>query len=130
MQLPFSFVFGVLLDFFDAFFNIPSPSIYMKFILLTFAIILTSLGAFLMIKGNIVLNPADGIVHTISQVTKKDFGFVKNMFDLVSILVTTCICLITKGYIIGIGIGTVLSAIFIGRCIAFYQSIDNRLVHK
>lgn len=130
MQLPFSFVFGCLLDFFDLFFKVKSPSIYTQFILLTFAIIFTSLGAFLMIKNDVVLNPADGIVHTISQVTQRNFGFVKNVFDIVSILLTTCICLITKGYIIGIGIGTVLSAIFIGRFIAFYQRIDNQLIHK
>lgn len=130
MQLPFSFVFGFLIDFFDLFFNFKSPSIYLQFILLTFAIILTSLGAFLMIKGNIVLNPADGIVHTISQVSQKDFGFVKNVFDIVSIVLTSCICLITKGYIIGIGIGTILSAIFIGRCVTFYQNIDNQIIQK
>lgn len=130
MQLPFSFVFGFLIDFFNLFFNFKSPSIYLQFVLLTFAIILTALGAFLMIKGNIVLNPADGIVHTISQVTQKDFGFVKNAFDIISILLTSFICLITKGYIIGIGIGTILSAIFIGRCITFYQNIEKYILEK
>ena len=56
-----------------------------------------------MVLGDIVLNPADGLVHTIGKVTNKDFGFVKNIADLVFIVLTVVICLVTKGYILGIG---------------------------
>lgn len=130
MQLPFSFIFGFFIDFYDSLLDIQPDTIYMQFTLLTLAIILTALGAYLMIKGNIVLNPADGIVHTISQVYQKDFGLVKNIFDIVSIIFTSIVCLTMKGYIIGIGIGTVLSAVFIGRCVTLYQNIENRILHK
>lgn len=62
--------------------------------------------------------------------SKKDFGFVKNIFDILAIILTSLICLAAKGYIIGIGIGTVLSAIFIGRCVALYQTIENGIFNK
>lgn len=130
MQLPFSFIFGFFIDFYDSLLDIQPDTIYMQFTLLTLAIILTALGAYLMIKGNIVLNSADGIVYTISQVYQKDFGLVKNIFDIVSIILTSIVCLTMKGYIIGIGIGTVLSAVFIGRCVTLYQNIENRILHK
>lgn len=78
-----------------------------------------------MVLGDIVLNPADGLVHTIGKVTNKDFGFVKNIADLVFIVLTVVICLVIKGYILGIG--TVASAIFIGRFVALYQNIYNHL---
>ena len=123
MQLPYSFIFGILLDFYNTFLNITIQSISIQFILLFIAILLTALGAFMMLQGNIVLNPADGIVKTLGDVSQKEFGAVKNIFDISSIIITTIICLITKGYIIGIGIGTVLSAILIGRCVALYQKI-------
>ena len=42
-------------------------------------------------------------------------------------MLTVVICLVTKGYILGIGIGTVVSAIFIGRFVALYQNIYNYL---
>lgn len=123
MQLPYSFVFGILLDFYDTFLNITIQSISILFILLFMAILLTALGAFMMLQGNIVLNPADGIVKTLSDISQKEFGVVKNIFDITSIIITIIICLMTKGYIIGIGIGTILSAILIGRCVVLYQKI-------
>ena len=127
IQLPFSFIFGYLIDFYDLFFSYEPTAFYMRIVILIIAIVLTALGAFLMVLGDIVLNPADGLVHTIGKVTNKDFGFVKNIADLVFIVLTVVICLVTKGYILGIGIGTVVSAIFIGRFVALYQNIYNHL---
>ena len=127
IQLPFSFIFGYLIDFYDLFFSYEPTAFYMQIVILIIAILLTALGAFLMVLGDIVLNPADGLVHTIGKVTNKDFGFVKNIADLVFIVLTVVICLVTKGYILGIGIGTVVSAIFIGRFVALYQNIYNHL---
>lgn len=127
IQLPFSFIFGYLIDFYDLFFSYEPTAFYMQIVILIIAIVLTALGAFLMVLGDIVLNPADGLVHTIGKVTNKDFGFVKNIADLVFIVLTVVICLVTKGYILGIGIGTVASAIFIGRFVALYQNIYNHL---
>ena len=127
IQLPFSFIFGYLIDFYDLFFSYEPTAFYMQIVILIIAIVLTALGAFLMVLGDIVLNPADGLVHTIGKVTNKDFGFVKNIADLVFIVLTVVICLVTKGYILGIGIGTVVSAIFIGRFVALYQNIYNHL---
>lgn len=127
IQLPFSFIFGYLIDFYDLFFSYEPTAFYMQIVILIIAIVLTALGAFLMVLGDIVLNPADGLVHTIGKVTNKDFGFVKNIADLVFIVLTVVICLVTKGYILGIGIGTVVSAIFIGRFVALYQNIYNYL---
>lgn len=127
IQLPFSFIFGYLIDFYDLFFSYEPTAYYMQIVILIIAIVLTALGAFLMVLGDIVLNPADGLVHTIGKVTNKDFGFVKNIADLVFIVLTVVICLVTKGYILGIGIGTVVSAIFIGRFVALYQNIYNHL---
>lgn len=127
MQLPFSFVFGYLIDFYDLFFSYKPMFFYEQIIILIIAILLTALGAFLMVFGDIVLNPADGLVHTIAKVVNKDFGFIKNIADLVFIVLTIIICLITKGYVLGIGIGTIVSAIFIGRFVALYQTAYNRL---
>ena len=127
IQLPFSFIFGYLIDFYDLFFSYEPTAFYMQIVILIIAIVLTALGAFLMVLGDIVLNPADGLVHTIGKVTNKDFGSVKNIADLVFIVLTVVICLVTKGYILGIGIGTVVSAIFIGRFVALYQNIYNHL---
>ncbi len=121
LQFPFSLVFSYLLDLYDYLLPFDFEAMAPRFILLFFAIILTALGAYLMVVADIVLNPADGMVNTLTKVTKKQFGLVKNCFDLTMICVTIIICMVVKGYLIGIGIGTIFSAIFIGRCISLYQ---------
>lgn len=123
LQFPFSFLFGFLIDIYNNILKFQVNILYMQYIILTFAILLTAMGAFLMIKSNIVLNPSDGIVNTIANVYNRSFAYTKNIFDLSMVVLTIFICLFTKGYIIGIGIGTILSALFIGRCVSLYQCL-------
>ena len=120
-QLPFSFAFGYLVDLYRI--VIPAQSIMtMKILFLALGIIFTALGATLMVKADLVLNPADGIVNTISKVSGKPFGICKNAFDIIMVLSTVIACLLIGGRILDtIGIGTVLSALLIGRCIALIQ---------
>lgn len=48
-------------------------------------------------------------------------GFTKNCFDLMNITITTCVGLLFAGKLIGIGIGTVLAVIGVGRVIAVFN---------
>lgn len=125
LQFPFSFLFGFLIDIYNNILKFQVNILYIQYIVLILAILLTAMGAFLMIKSNIVLNPSDGIVNTIANVSNRSFAYTKNIFDLTMVALTIIICLFTKGYIIGVGIGTVLSALFIGRCISLYQCVSN-----
>lgn len=124
-QFPFSFLFGFLIDIYNNILKFKVNVLYMQYMVLIFAILLTAMGAFLMIKSNIVLNPSDGIVNTIANVSNRSFAYTKNIFDLFMVTLTIIICLFTKGYIIGVGIGTILSALLIGRCISLYQCVSN-----
>lgn len=123
LQFPFSFVFGVLIDFYASFLNIIPQNMIQQFVILMIAIAVTALGVFMMVTSDYVLNPGDGIVHTLSQVLNQPFGKMKITFDVCMVIVTTILCLLTKGYLIGVGIGTVVSALLIGQFISFYQRI-------
>ncbi len=121
MQIPFSFVFGYITDFYDYFIPFHHLTIYQSFLLLMVGFVLTSLGVYMTVQCNIVVTPVEGIVNTISQVFEIDFSLVKNMFDVSMVCLTIMMCLILRKPIIGIGIGTILSALFIGRMISIYQ---------
>lgn len=123
LQIPFSYLMGLLLDFYDSLMNFTINSIYVSFFLLIIAILLTALGAYLVVSMDFVPNPADGIVNALSFSLHKEFGQVKWMFDCVMICVTTVITLLISGQIIGIGIGTIFSALFIGRIIQVYTRL-------
>lgn len=126
LQIPFSMVFTRFMNVFD---NILPDfkavyegsfwgSIAGRILVLLVAILLTGWGVVLTVNPRLVPNPADGIVHTISECIGKSMGFTKNAFDISCVAITCTMCLIVRGEIIGVGIGTILSMLLIGRVIA------------
>lgn len=121
LEIPLSFAFGILTDAYD--FLIPELNLspfwgYIFFILTMF---ITAMGVFLCVKTDFVLTPTDGIVNTISEVFHISFSTVKNIFDISLVAISVLLCLINHTNFYGIGMGTVLSAIFIGRIIKIYE---------
>lgn len=69
----------------------------------------------------VIPNPGDGIVQAISDTIHKSTGFTKNCFDLFNICVTISVGLIFAHHLVGIGLGTVLAVIGVGRAIAAFN---------
>lgn len=88
LEIPLSFVFGYLNDFYDYIIHITPSSFIHSLLLLCIALLCISLGVYLTSETNFVLNPGDGIVKTISEVFHYPFYNVKNMFDISMILCT------------------------------------------
>lgn len=123
LQMPFSFLFGLVLNVYDAVLNLNPMSLGAKFFVLAAAILLTSLGTFLMTAGNLILNPPDGFVRTLSDFSGKTLGLVRNIFDISMVIISGILSLVLCGKTVGIGIGTLLSALLIGRFISFFQRL-------
>ena len=81
------------------------------------AILLTGLGDALTVNMRIVPNPGDGIVNAIGQVSGKDMGFSKNLFDSFCVIIKLVIGLFTSRLFYGIGPGTVIAVLATGRVI-------------
>lgn len=122
LQIPFSLVFGAVTDLYDQVIPFHSLTMIQAFFLLITAFLFTSMGVFLTVQCNFVVTPVEGIVNTVSKVFKLKFGVVKNCFDISMILITVFLCLLLHQPILGIGIGTVLSAIVLGRLIGMYEN--------
>ena len=88
---------------------------------LILAILLTGLGVVLSVDMRLVPNPGDGIVQAISDRTGKSLGLTKNLFDIGCIITTIALGLTMEGKLIGIGLGTVLAVIGVGRAIALFN---------
>lgn len=128
LQIPLSIVFTRFMNLFAD--NIPDfspkgtntlPHFCLQLLVLLVALILTGIGAVMSLNMRIVPNPGDGIVQAVSDCIHKSVGFTKNCFDLFNVSLTVCIGLISTGHLIGIGIGTVLSMIGVGRVIAVFN---------
>jgi uncharacterized membrane protein YczE len=144
LQLIVSLVFTRFLNVFDYIIpNLGSESMQGTFwgslagriLALVVAIILTGIGAALSLNMRIVPNPGDGIVQTIADAVGKDNGFIKNCVDITCVIFTCTTGLVIAHKIVGIGIGTLLAMIGVGRVIAVFNHftknktdllIDNR----
>ena len=117
LQLPLSLVFTRFMNLFSSW--IPAPEqVGMRFVVLLCGIILTGIGAAMSLNMRIVPNSGDGIVQAIADTIRKPVGFTKNCFDLCNICITITVSLVFAHKLIGVGIGTVVAVLGVGRVIA------------
>ena len=128
LQLPLSLVFTRIMNVFeimipqmntlqDGFFS----SMPGRLVALAVAIIATGVGAAATLDMRLIPNPGDGIVQSLSDLSKKETGFVKNVFDGINVSLTVIISLIAEGNIIDIGAGTIIAFLGVGRVIAVFN---------
>jgi uncharacterized membrane protein YczE len=125
LQIPLSFVFGFVIDFYDALIPAWNLTTFEQGILLLIAILFTPISVTLSVRVYFVVAPPDGMVQTISSVSGREYGWMKNAFDIAMVCVTLGPCLGTRSPLYGLGIGTILSAVLNGRLIhTFSQALD------
>lgn len=121
LQLPLSLIFTRFMNLFSAWIPAPSQGFLAKLVVLLIGIICTGIGAAISLNMRIIPNPGDGIVQAIADGIHKPVGFTKNCFDLLNICITISVSLIFARRLIGIGLGTVLSVLGVGRVIAVFN---------
>lgn len=121
LQLPLSLVFTRFMNLFSALLPTPGDELPGKLLVLALGIIFTGIGAAVSLNMRIIPNPGDGIVQAIADTAGASVGLTKNCFDLFNICLTTCIGLLFAHKLIGIGLGTVLAVLGVGRVIALFN---------
>lgn len=111
---------GLVIDFYDNLMDFRAQTLPVSFLLLAVAIVCTAFGAYVTVTMDFIPNPADGMARAVGVALHREFGQGKLIFDCVMISVTAVISLVFARRIIGIGVGTVLSAIFIGKLIQLF----------
>lgn len=135
LQIPLSLVFTRFLNLFGSF--LPDFSsgaagwtehFPLRLLILILAILCTGVGAAMSLSMRIVPNPGDGIVQTIADCIHRNVGFTKNCFDLCNITLTIVLGFLLAGHLVGVGIGTVLAVIGVGRVIALFQNLAGQKI--
>jgi len=112
---------SMVTSFFIGLFNVIVPDakgMTYRILFLILAIVLTGIGAAVTVGMRLIANPGDAIAYVVGLKLKKNFGFGKNVFDFTCLAASVIISLLAAGHLVGIGIGTVCSMIFIGRVVA------------
>ena len=75
---------------------------------------------------NLIMNPGDGIVLSMSNRMKREMGFAKNVYDILCVVFTCVSGMLIRGRIVGIGLGTVISMVCVGRFIALINKVSKK----
>ena len=128
LQLVVSLLFSRVLNVFVALITYDGVrhGFVMNFVLLVVAIVFIGIGVSGSVKMKLIPNPGDGIVQAVAEKAGWEQGFVKNVFDIGCVCVTTTLGLVFAHRLVGVGVGTVAAMLGVGRVVA----LTNRLVMK
>lgn len=123
LQVPMSIIFSGIINFFNDNIIINSSSAAFEFMLLIIAILLTGIGAAMTVQMKIVPNAADGFVQAVSERFGIKLGIAKNVVDISSVVITLIIGFLFAGHVVGIGMGTLIAMLGVGRVIALVNML-------
>ena len=130
LQLASSTLFGFLVDGTDALFGLFLPAeqaIWLKAVFIVVSTVVIAFGIFLYLEANIMSMPGEGVTLALSRRTGLHLSTCKIIFDVSVILIASLLSVIffrnsevfwsldgTSGMLRGVGIGTVVIAVFVG----------------
>lgn len=132
VQIPLSFIFGYFTDFgLWIIKDIPNENYIIRLLLVFAGIIFIGFGISLGVIADVVLNSGEGFVKALADVTKKDFGTVKIIFDVSCVLFSIMLSLLLfDGRLLGTREGTVVSAVFVGVTVKIFKPILQKPLTK
>ncbi len=125
LQFVLSLIFSRFVNLFGALFptaeQLAPGNFPVKLLILMMALVLTGCGAAMSLDVRLIPNPGDGVVQAFSDLTGKSVGFMKNCADICCVIISCTIGLLLAHRIVGVGIGTVLAMIIVGRVVALFN---------
>ena len=121
LQIPLSLVFTRFINLFKAVIPYQSSQLALNILVALIAICLTALGIVMTVNTDLIPNPGDGFVNSISVKSGKELGRAKNIVDLSFVGVSLAVGAAKGKPLAGVGIGTVLSMILVGIVVSFFN---------
>lgn len=123
LQIPFSFIFSVFIDFNMWLSSGVSPSAYWGALVLLFAgCLVQGIGVVLELKPGVSMMSAEAFVNYASRRFNKDFGKFKVGFDVALVTMAIALSLILAGSIQGVREGSLIAACSTGYIVSFLGS--------
>ncbi|MCH5303360.1 MAG: YitT family protein [Ruminococcus sp.] len=132
LQIPLSFVFGYFTDFGLKIASLfPTDSYLTQATLMLMGVVILAFGISLTIIANLIFNSGEGIVKAIADVSGKDFGRVKTVFDICCVATAALLSMIFFNFqILGIREGTLVAALFTGLLVNLFNKILKKTLVK
>lgn len=122
LQIPVSFLFGYFTDFGVwalSFFDVSSYIV--QLLCVVFGTLVLSFGITLAVIANAVMNSGEAFVKAISDVTNRQFGNVKIVFDVLCVALAVVLSLVFfGGDVVGTREGTIIAAFLNGFAVKLF----------
>ena len=116
LQIVVNVVFSASIDVFMAMLSFYAPQQLFTRVLSAIAgCIVLAFGISVEVAPDLIMVPGEGIVAAISKVSGRRFGSVKVVFDVTLILIAALLSWLFFGNIVGVGVGTLPSAVSVGQ---------------
>lgn len=120
LQVAANLLFSVFLDLSMYALHWFAPEgMVLRWISLLVGCVIVAVGLSIEVAPQVIVVPGDGIVRTIAQVKGREFGWVKVRFDLTLIAIAVACSFLFFHTLRGLGAGTVISALLVGRIVCF-----------
>ena len=120
LQVPLSLAFTQFMNLCSRFISYTPELLWQKLLVAAVAVLFTGLGIVLALNMRLIPNPGDGIVQAISDKSGLSLGMSKNLFDGGSAVVALVLSRALSGRLIGLGLGTIINVLFVGRSVALF----------
>ena len=130
LQIVVSIVFTRFMALFQYGIRYQSGFLPTDLLVLVLGILFTGVGAAMTVDMQLIPNPGDGIVSSLAERFGKELGFSKNCFDAFCVVCSLAIGLAFGNPLLGIGLGTVLSMVGVGRVIYFFNHLAKPRLQK
>lgn len=127
LQIPVNILFSWLIDVCMFFLGWLQPETFLvKLICLLIGCLILALGVTIEISPNVITVPGEGIVRAISIAVNRHspdirFGSIKVIFDVSLIVLAAILSFLFFGSLKGVGLGTVISALLVGRFVNLFS---------
>ncbi|MDE6120283.1 MAG: hypothetical protein K2F63_00685 [Muribaculaceae bacterium] len=123
LQIPFSLLFGLFIDFnMSVLSQLHLGGYAQRMAMLLAGCIIQALGVVLEVRSNVVIMSAEGFVKYAARRTGKEFGRVKVMFDAALVATAVCLSLLMAGTVSGVREGTIVAALCTGNLVTLIST--------
>ncbi len=131
LQIPLVFVFGFFIDLgMEIFSSIEPSQLWQSWAMSLSGNLLLAVGVFASIKSRTLVQPGEGIVMAVSIVTRKSFASLKIANDVSLVAIAAAAGWFVLGRFVGIGLGTLVSAVMVGLMIKGINALYRLIVPK
>lgn len=124
LQIPLVFFFGVFIDIGMELFAGFNPDTGLKQWAMSLSgNVLLGIGVYSCIKSRTLVQPGEGIVMAVSLVTHKSFASLKIANDVSLVVISAILGWLVLGRFVGIGPGTLVSAVMVGLVIKLINTL-------